>query len=374
MLVIDNLAVESSRRGVYRAMQDMGEFEIHLLVPNAWKETTQVVRCEPESQSTLHIHQTGILFGYRHHRVIYRGLFHTIREFRPDFILAVHAPENYASLQLLAARRFIDSSVRIGLFASRNIDLPAIGFPYKLAFLNSACDRWTAKSKVDVVFHRPKAFGHLYQRYTRKTVYVPHNVDCAFFKRDRPLQNGGPGPLVVGYVGRLVEEKGVHLLIEAMSHLPDHVRLSITGEGPFRGRLEEQAARLGISDRIRFDGLVPHAAMPGLLNGFDALVLPSLATVHWKELFGRVLIEAMACGVPVLASNSGGIPEVVGDAGVLFKPGSVEDLEGKLLDLLTHPQVRKELAERGRERALQSFDTRVVARKLAEEVTRILQT
>lgn len=373
VLVIDNLAVESSRRSVYRAMREKGDFEVHLLVPHKWKETTDVVDCEPEDQNSLDIQRTGILFGFRHHRVVYRGLFRIIRKLRPDFVLAVHAPENYATLQLLAVRKLFQPALRIGLFASRNIDLPSAGFPYKLAFLNSMCDWITAQSKVDAVFHRPRAFGYLYQRYTANTVYIPHSVDCTLFKPDRSPRRDSPRATVIGYVGRLVEAKGVHLLIEALSKLPAHVNLCITGEGPWRVKLEALAATLGVADRVTFQPLIPYASMPQLLNGYDVLVLPSLETGYWKELFGRVLIEAMACEVPVVASHSGGIPEVVGDAGILFKPGNVDDLKRKLLELLTRPRERKDLAQRGRERVLQNFDTPVVAGQLAKAIAHILR-
>jgi len=151
ILVIDNLAVESSRRQVYRLLAQRPEFEVHLLVPQRWKETTVEIACEDEPSHQVHLHRSNILFGYRNHRVVYAGLFRIITKVHPDFVLAVHAPENYATLQLLTARKLLLPSMKIGLFASRNIDLTSVGFPYKLSFLSSTCDWVTARFKVDVV-------------------------------------------------------------------------------------------------------------------------------------------------------------------------------------------------------------------------------
>jgi glycosyltransferase involved in cell wall biosynthesis len=374
ILIIDNLAVESSRRSLYRELAKRNEFEIHLLVPHAWKETTHIVQCEPESSSSLHIHPTGILFGFRHHRVMYAGLFRIIRELHPDFVLAVHAPENYATIQLLVARKLYLPSMDIGLFASRNIDLPAVGFPFKLAFMNGFCDWLTARSQVDVVFHRPQSFGYLYQRYTDKVLYIPHSVDCSTFKPDASDSKKGTDNVIIGYVGRLTGEKGVHILIEAMSRLPMRVELIIRGEGSHRRKLQSLVTDLGLADRVRFESLVSYAAMPAHLNRLDVLVLPSLETTRWKELFGRVLIEAMACEVPVVASDSGGIPEVVGDSGILFRVGSATDLAEKLLDLVSSYDKRKDRGMKGRERVLKLYDIPVVAKQLAENLTGFLHT
>jgi glycosyltransferase involved in cell wall biosynthesis len=114
--------------------------------------------------------------------------------------------------------------------------------------------------------------------------------------------------------------------------------------------------------------------MPQVMNQLDILVLPSRETTHWKELFGRVLIEAMASGVAVVASNSGGIPEVVGGAGVLFEPNSVADLREKLSDLVTDQLRRSLFGNRGRERALAFFDMPVVAGTLKKNLMSLVNS
>jgi glycosyltransferase involved in cell wall biosynthesis len=372
VLIIDNLAVESARRNLYREMAKKGAFDIHLLVPDVWGETTHAVQCEPESDSALHLHRTGILLGFRHHRVVYTRLFRILKQVRPDFVLAVHAPENFATVQILAARKLLLPGTKVGLFASRNIDLPTVGFPFTFPLLSSACDWITSRAKVDVVYHRPERYGHLYQRYTGRTVYIPHSVDCSVFRADATAKTGRSGVPTIGFIGRLTEEKGAHILMHAFSRLMDQARLLIMGDGPQKEKLQSLATSLGISDRVEFEPRIPYASMPQFINQLDVLVLPSLETTLWKELFGRVLIEALACEVPVVASNSGGIPEVLGDTGTLFRTGSEAELVEKLSGIIADRHLRESLGRRGRERVLKMFDTRVVADALHGDISKIL--
>jgi glycosyltransferase involved in cell wall biosynthesis len=101
--------------------------------------------------------------------------------------------------------------------------------------------------------------------------------------------------------------------------------------------------------------------MPGYLNGLDVLVLPSRTRPNWKEQFGRVLIEAMACGVPVIGSDCGEIPGVIGDAGLIFREGSVAELAARLACLQADPALRVQLQRKGRQRVLERYTQKHIA-------------
>jgi glycosyltransferase involved in cell wall biosynthesis len=126
-----------------------------------------------------------------------------------------------------------------------------------------------------------------------------------------------PRPFRLGYVGRLEWRKGVHVLLEAMQWVPDGVELHVHGTGPDEDALRTLAEFLGVADRVRFHGFTPHGELPEVYRSFHALAVPSQTTPSWVEQFGRVVVEAMASGVPVIGSDSGSIPEVVGDAGIV---------------------------------------------------------
>ncbi|MBO9312768.1 MAG: glycosyltransferase family 4 protein [Roseiflexus sp.] len=166
----------------------------------------------------------------------------------------------------------------------------------------------------------------------------------------------------IGFAGRLVPEKGVLDLWEAFLPLANRAVLVLLGEGLLRDTILQQAATAGITHRVEMPGYVPYAQMPAWLKSLDVLVLPSRTTTIWKEQFGHVLVEAMLAGVPVIGSNSGAIPEVIGKAGLLFPEGDVPALRERLVFLAEHPEERRRLADTGTQRALQHFTDAAIAR------------
>lgn len=169
---------------------------------------------------------------------------------------------------------------------------------------------------------------------------------------------------VVGYGGRVVREKGVRVLLDAFARLARSdpaSHLIVIGDGPESGVLQERARTLGCIDRVHFIGHIDSAAMPAVLPALDVLVLPTIGTRTWTEQFGRILIEAMACGVPVAGSRCGEIPNVIGDAGDLFPVGDAAALHAILESHRRHPELRRARAECGRERVLAGFTQRSIA-------------
>src|SRR5262249_48707787 len=125
-------------------------------------------------------------------------------------------------------------------------------------------------------------------------------IDPALFQPLAGEERDESRPFTVGFVGRLVPEKGLGLLLDAVGGLRPPWRLVVVGSGPQREEYERRARALGIGDRVEFRGQVPSTEMPGVLRSFDALAGPSLTLPNWKEQFGRMLVEAMACEVPVV--------------------------------------------------------------------------
>jgi glycosyltransferase involved in cell wall biosynthesis len=155
-------------------------------------------------------------------------------------------------------------------------------------------------------------------------------------------------PFTVGYAGRLVESKGLLDLLAAVRDLEAPVELLLIGDGELRGRLEGQEVP---GSRVRVLDTLTHAQMPAGYAQLDVLVLPSHTTASWKEQFGRVIVEALWCGVPVVGSDSGEIPWLIGltGGGVVFPEGDVAALAAVLEDLRARPQERARLARVGRE-------------------------
>jgi glycosyltransferase involved in cell wall biosynthesis len=210
--------------------------------------------------------------------------------------------------------------------------------------------------------------------YNGPLAVIPQfGVDPEIFKPGRRDRDPGRG-FVIGFAGgRLVREKGADLLIEAASALPGMWRVVLAGSGPEQARLEQMIRELGIRDRVFFDGQIPSTQMPAYYDQLDVLVVPSRALPNWKEQFGRVLVEAMACGVPVIGSDSGEIPNVIADAGLVFPENDVAGLRSHLLELQQKPELRRELSQRGRQRVLGHYTQAQIAAqtvRVYREVTR----
>ena len=174
-----------------------------------------------------------------------------------------------------------------------------------------------------------------------------------------------PEKPVIGYISRLVEEKGILVLLAALAGLKGDWRLHIIGTGPLEGKARKKAAALGIAERITWERGVPSTRVPERLRTFSLLVQPSLTRRHWKEQFGRAVMEAMACGVPVIGSTSAEIPSVIGDAGLVVPEGDPRTLQSAIQRLLSDPDLRQDLAQRGRARVLNCFTHRRIADQTA---------
>jgi glycosyltransferase involved in cell wall biosynthesis len=152
-----------------------------------------------------------------------------------------------------------------------------------------------------------------------------------------------PSPPVVLSPGRLVWEKGHQDVLRALALLrrrgdaPPGARIVLVGAGPEEERLRTHASELGIADAVEVREFVPYERMPGLYADATCMVLGSIPVWSWEEQFGMVLVEAMACGVPVLAASSGAIPEVLGDTGRVFSPGDWVGLASLLREALANP-------------------------------------
>jgi glycosyltransferase involved in cell wall biosynthesis len=197
--------------------------------------------------------------------------------------------------------------------------------------------------------------------------------DATDLRRRLGLLNGSK-PFVIGFVGRIVREKGVLVLVEAAARLGSDFRLLFVGTGDAKGEISKLGFQLGIADRIKFVDPVPHTEIIPYLNCMDVLALPSLTVPHWKEQFGHVLIEAMACEVSVIGSNSAEIPNVIGDTGLIFKEGDVEELSEKLRLMISDVDLRNKLAVKGRERVTQHYSHSIIAGKIHEIYTELMHT
>lgn len=181
---------------------------------------------------------------------------------------------------------------------------------------------------------------------------VPLGVDVAAFA---PSDDGhDPTSLTLFFSGRHLPTKGCDLLLKALATCRQrglNVKGVIAGDGPHRAHSQRLASDLGIADSVQFTGFVPDGALVGLLREADAAVVP--ATID--EYYCLAAVEAMACGIPVIAADIGSLPEIVGDGGLLFAPGDAAMLAEQICSLASDGELRTLLERRARARAVSAL-------------------
>lgn len=176
------------------------------------------------------------------------------------------------------------------------------------------------------------------------------------------------------FVGRLVERKGVAVLLDAIARLPDRIRLRVVGDGPLRTELEARAESLRLGGRAVFDGAVSQPVLECRFAQCDALALPAVTDSKGDtEGLGVVLIEAIAHGRPVIASDAGGIPDIVrdGESGLLVPAGDAAALAAAILRLADTPLLRARLVEGGRAHVEREFSWEAIGARLVALYARV---
>lgn len=221
------------------------------------------------------------------------------------------------------------------------------------------------------------------------------NIKLAGFPRNRPLERIFWGIMTdlftpisspslkselgldcehaVGFVGRLVPEKGLRVLLAAMRHLPSSVHCLIIGSGPMRAELELWSGLPDLRGRLHLYDVMEPEPVAKHMNCMDVLAVPSLTTARWKEQYGRVIGEAMACGVPVVGSNSGAIPEVVDSAGFVVPEGDAFGLAEAIRTMIFERKTREHYIQQGLQRAAQELSAQAMGERLLDLYTRILR-
>ncbi|GAA5159564.1 hypothetical protein GCM10011366_21770 [Ornithinimicrobium tianjinense] len=269
-------------------------------------------------------------------------------------VLDLHEePFAVSTLQALLIRALRRNPAPYALYSAQNIDKR---YPVPFRWM----ERWALRhARALIVCNREAGEICVRKGFPGVPDVVPLGVDV---QRFAPVDREPPAPgapVRVGYVGRLAPHKGVTVLLEAVAAYPDLV-LTIVGAGPQEAELRTKASGLG--ERVSFAGSATQEQLPALLGGLDVLAVPSLTTPGWVEQFGRVVVEAMAAGVPVVASDSGALPDVVGGAGVLVPEGDAVALGAALLRVCREPGLWARLREAGLERAQECSWPSVAAR------------
>lgn len=371
--ILSKALVVSTYRSKLTELAALPDMEVIAIVPPEWRDERGVLRLEPTEQNTYDLIVTPIAFNGSFHLHYYPQLDRLLRRTQPDILHIDEEPYNLSTyLALRSAQRL---KIRTLFFSWQNLNRkypPPFSWIERytlrhidacLAGNHDAQDVWRAKGyrgPIDVI----PQFG------VDPEIFSPQASHSEQREESRPIsetlrvaQGDAEKVFVIGFSGRFVKEKGIDVLLRALSLLSGQWRADLLGSGPDQARLINLARQFHIADRVRWLPWRPSDQLPDYCRSLDVLVLPSLTRPNWKEQFGRALVDAMACGVPVIGSNSGEIPSVIGNAGLIFPEGDVAALHEHLSNLQNNLALRNDLSQRGRQRVLDHFTQKQIARK-----------
>lgn len=366
VLMLSKACYVASYRQKLVELAALPQVELTLVVPPYWGRGKSRAAFERGNEGNYRTIIRNPVLNGNFHLHFYPGLRRLLQNLRPDIFHIDEEPYDLVTWHALLASRGL--GVKTLFFTWQNI-LRRLPPPFNLfeAWNLRHADGAIAGSASAAQVLRDKGF------FKPLTVIPQFGVDPEIFfpRREEPPEAPGRS-FRIGYVGRLVEEKGLLMLLEAVAGLGGDWELYFVGAGPLRPELERRIAERGLGQRVHLLGSVPSQEVPEQLRRLDVLVLPSLTTSHWKEQFGRVLIEAMTCGVVVVGSDSGEIPSVIGDGGLVFPEGNVPALRGGLFELVSSPARRRELSQQGRQRVADCYTQKKVAQDTYGAYQRLL--
>jgi glycosyltransferase involved in cell wall biosynthesis len=340
--------------------------ELTLVTPAYWRHddgSNQVL--ERLYTTGYRIIETPMRWNGNYHLHYYPRLAKVLDEVRPELVHIDEEPYNSATVHAmyLAVRRRI----------------PALFFTYQNIYRRypppfSRFERYNYQHAAAAIAGNREAADVLKRKgYHGPLEIIPQfGFDTDIFRRTQPRPARVAGSqFTLGYLGRLKEEKGLLTLLQALALLPEYTQAVFIGQGPMQSELADFAGKLGLGDRVTFRPGIATSQVPQALRQLDALVLPSLTRPNWKEQFGRTLAEAMSCETPVIGSDSGEIPSVIGDAGMIFHEGDSHALAGCVQRLLEDPALYADLASRGRRRVLERYTQAEIARQTYKVYSKI---
>lgn len=368
VLTIGHSYCIAMNRALVREVARDPDFDITVAAPSFFHGDLRPIVLEPEPPgSPLRVVPLGTTFSRFVHVFRYdgRALRRLIREGQFDVVHAWEEPYIVAGYQI--ARALKNSPAR---FCFRTAQSYVKNYPPPFNYFERAvlarAQGWIAGASLvhEAMLKKgfPKTTGRILNLAVDATEFQP----LPEAGRAALLKELGLEPPVIGFIGRLTQAKGLDVLMQAMGRIGGTRpwSLLLLGSGEYQQKIEQWAAANGWSDRVKVR-LVKHGEMPRYVGCMDLLVAPSQTMKNWREQFGRMLIEAFACAVAVIGSDSGEIPFVIGDAGRVVSEADVEGWAGAIGQLLDSAQEREDLGRRGLAR-VSRYSTATIARQYAE--------
>ena len=360
VLVLSHTYLQPAHRGKLRALAARG-LEVTVAIPQRWRDPWfgRPIDVAWERQGGLEVFPVpargmGPRGDVANAKYARRALKALLRDRRPDLVQVEEEPDTSAAKQVFGAARRL--GIPVVLFTQQNV-------PRDQGWWDAWKQRRMLRKLTGLVAGSDLAGTLARQDAPNLPIAVIPQLGALAPNEPQHVPHEG---LAIGVVGRLVPQKGLDTLLQALALQRGlKWRLTIVGDGPERERLEARASELRLAARVRWTGGLPSDQVANLWPDLDVLVMPSQASDSFRESNGQVLMEAMANEVAVLGTDSGVIPELIGDAGLVVPAGNAPALAAAL-DRLSDHAARRTLAQAARARALRLYSDDAIAERTLE--------
>ena len=359
-------ALRQRERALARCYPDV---DLEVLTTQSWREAEMEVEAVPDDLFPVSTARTYLskhiqLFAYDP-----RPIVAALRRHRPHLVDLSHEPYSVACAEVLTLLRLFAPKTPVVMHVNQNI---YHRYPQPFSWLEQRAFKRVSAAYVcsETVSEVLRAKG-----FEKPTPLITYGVSLKDFRPRAEVREAPDRKPTIGFVGRMLPGKGLGVLAEALAKLGgEDWQVLLVGDGSEREGFERQLTEYGLLDRARFTGAINYDSVPKYFLQMDVLVIPTETTKRIREQFGRVIVEAMASGVPVIGSTCGAIPEVIADAGLVFPEGDADALANALRRALADQKLREHLARTGRARVEQHYSWDRVAHQMYELYQRVLKT
>lgn len=360
VLVVSHAIVTAINRNVYRLLQDKG-WQVEMLMPEVLLSHSKPIAAQPAREGDPPIHLRKMI-GTNLRLYSYEGLEEVLDEVSPDVVFLDNDPVSKLAMQIGSWCK--KNNKKLVCQSCENLPFtftPSIkrnGWKSVPAILVKLFMAHQAKSKVDAVLTINKDGKKIFEDFGFKyVVQTPLGFDPAIFRPNNEAKTAIKEKLqlndttVLAYYGRIVPEKGIHLLLEALAQLKHHQWKLLLDQfdmdaSPYHQQVALLIERHDLKDHIIYIH-ANHTEIASYMAATDLTILPSITTSRWMEQYGRVIPEAMACGSMTAVSDSGSLPDLTNNHAIVFKQNNIPSLVKAVESFLISPTSFEAKAKEG---------------------------
>lgn len=377
LMVVSHALVQPASQKRWRRLAKEYDTDVTLLVPRLWKSgwfsDEQVFQPEAVSDGNFKVLPVKTTDKRNWSRYFIRSLGSILKKVKPDVIFLIHEETTLIPFQAILYRKLFCPDAKIIFFTMNALGVPLRKWHQKL--------RWKIlKNNVEAAFcHYPGCEKSLRDAGFEKEIILQTQigVDEEIFCVNDDDRNkvrkelGFENKFVIGFAGRLCKDKGIDDLFSILPLDGVDWALLLVGNGDLREELEAEVEKRGWSERVHFTGTVKLEEVPQYMRAMDVFVLGSKTRPYWVDTFPLVSVQAMACGVPVVGSDSGAIPWQLEDKGLIFPEGDKEKMKEHILKIINDDTLRNKLSKEGRKMVLNRFSVKKITENFYKYINKI---